>query len=57
MVIDLNESRFEGDFEDDFENDFNYEESSSGTVTFVQAEEVPDLFNNPLETCSRACNI
>ncbi len=51
MVIDLNESRFEGDFEDDFENDFNYEESSSGTVTFVQAEEVPDLFNNPLETC------
>ena len=57
MVIDLNESRFAGDFEDDFENDFNYEESSSGTVTFVQAEEVPDLFNNPLETCSRACNI
>ncbi len=57
MVIDVNESRFEGDFQADFENDFNYEESSSGTVTFVQAEEVPDLFNNPLETCSRACNI
>lgn len=62
IVIDLNESRFAGDFEDDFDNDFE-EELNDGLLDFaretaeagtpVQAAEVLDLFNNPIETSSQ----